>query len=109
MKEGEHMDPTFEAALQRHLWKCELEFRVREIPQGSCVEWLEPMCESTAQIAQGLKNLGFRIRRIVDEQACDGQWHRWVVTTNGVVVFVNTENVKGFVALAGEKKKGRSE
>ena len=102
------MDPTFEAALQRHLWKSELEFRAREIPQGSCVEWLEPMCESTALIAQGLKNLGFRIRRIIDEQTCGGEWHRWVVTTNGVVVFVNTENVKGFVALAGEKKKGRS-
>lgn len=102
------MDQRFEAELQRYLWKCELEFRAREAAWGTCVEWLESMCENTELIAQGLRNLGFRIRRIVDEQDSGGEWHRWVETTNGVVVFVNTENLRGLVALAADKRKGGS-
>lgn len=88
----------FEADLQRHLMKCELEYRAKMLPHGSTVDWLAPYCTDVKSIAELLRSLGFRILRVVDEEYYLGDWHRWVVTTSGIIVYVNTELVKGLVA-----------
>lgn len=93
----------FNAGLQKHLMKCELEYRAKMLPKGSCVDWLGAQCESVEDIARYLKSLGFKIRKIVDEETCcKGEYHRWVVTTSGIVVYVNAGNLFGFVAKAGK-------
>lgn len=93
----------FNAGLQRHLMKSELEYRAKMLPKGSCVDWLGAQCGSVEDIARYLKSLGFKIREIVDEETClPGEYHRWVVTTNGVMVYVNDKYLFGFVAKAGK-------
>lgn len=88
----------FEVGLQKHLWKCELEYRVKAKPTGSTVGWLGPFCGSTQQIAAFLREIGFRIDRIVDEVDCTGHPMQWVETTSGIIVFQNWSTVEGFVA-----------
>lgn len=93
----------FNSGLQRHLMKCELEYRANMLPSGSCVDWLSEHCGSTNEIAGFLREIGFRIRAIVDEETClPGEYHRWVITTNGVCVYVNDRYLRGFVARAGK-------
>ena len=94
-------EKEFNAGLQRHLMKSELEYRAKMLPKGSEVDWLGAQCGSVEDIARYLKSLGFRIREIVDEETCiPGEYHRWVVTTNGVMVYVNDKFLFGFVAKA---------
>ena len=88
----------FTIALEKHLNKCELEFRAKQLPKGSNVEWLVPHCNSTQEIAEHLRYLGFKIREIVDEEDCAGELHQWVVTTSGIIVHVNSEWSSGFMA-----------
>lgn len=89
----------FNAGLQRHLMKCELEYRAKMLPKGSCVGWLAEHCETTQQIAEFLREIGFKIARIIDEETClPGEYHRWVVTTNGIVVYANNQYLHGFIA-----------
>lgn len=95
MKEG----LEFEIALQKHLWKCELEYRAKMLTCASTVEWLAPFCNSTADIASFLRDIGFKIAKIVDEEPWPGLKHQWVVTTSGIIVYVNSPNCEeGLVA-----------
>lgn len=86
------MDKDLELALEKHLWREELLFRAKHKPGGSNVGWLIPSCESRDDIVSMLRWLGFRIKETVE---CDGA--EWVVTTSGVIVFVNSESCQGFV------------
>lgn len=93
----------FNAGLQRHLMKSELEYRAKMLPKGSSVDWLSEHCGSTQEIAEFLRGIGFRIKEIVDEETClPGEYHRWVITTNGVCVYVNIPYLQGFIAGTGE-------
>lgn len=92
------MSMDFDIDLQKYLNKCELEYRAKKMPNGSTVDWLSPSCGSVEEIASYLRYIGFKIRRIVDEESCIGEKHQWVVTTSGVVVYVNTPNLQGLVA-----------
>ena len=92
------MDKDFEIALDKHLKREELLFRAKHCPNGSCVAWLAPNCDTVEAIVDDLRYLGFRIKEIVDWVDCDGTAYRWVVTTSGAVVYVNDGYSSGFVA-----------
>ena len=96
---------NFEKGLQKHLWKCELEYRAEYLPGGSNVDWLAPFCESTQQIAEFLRELGFKIREIVNEMDCAGDPHQWVETTSGVLVCVNQNCARGLVIQSGRVRR----
>lgn len=98
------MKVGFEESLRKHLWKCELEYRAENLPNGSCVDWLWHMCGSTEEIATFLRELGFKIREIVDEVDCAGDPHQWVETTSGVIVWVNQHYLRGFVCCSARRK-----
>lgn len=101
----ESKNQFFEAELQKHLWKCELQYRAKNKPEGSCVGWLEPMCDSTQQISDFLQVLGFEIFEVVDELTYDGRPCQWVETTDGIIVFTNGEFVRGFVTRSSRVQK----
>lgn len=82
----------FELALDKHLRREELLFRAKHKPKGSTVDWLAPSCESLNDLVLSLRYLGFRIKETVD---CEGA--EWVVTTSGVIVYVNSEHSRGLV------------
>jgi len=92
----------FESSLHRHLMKAELEYRAKMLPHGSEVGWLVPYCTDVESISELLRSLGFRIRIVVDKETFPGEWHRWVITTSGIVVYANTEYSKGLVAQTGK-------
>lgn len=91
-------DKDFEIALDKHLKREELLFRAKHCPNGSCVDWLAPNCVSVEAIVDELRWLGLRIKEIVDDDGTDevDEMH-FVVTTSGVVVFVNADCVRGLV------------
>lgn len=96
----------FDIGLDRFLKKSELEYRAKNLSNGSCVDWLAPYCDSTENIARFLRELGFHIAEIVDEQGSSHKEDlRWVVTTSGVIVYVNAEGLNGFVAQAYDRRK----
>lgn len=80
---------TFEADLDRHLRKAELEYRAMHMPRGSSVDWLAPYCHNTTQIADYLRSLGFRIKSIMDSDTEYDSFH-WVTTTSNLIVYVLT-------------------
>lgn len=86
------MDKDFNLALDKHLKREELLFRAKHCPKGSRVDWLAPSCESLDDIVGTLRWLGFRIKETVE---CDGA--EWVETTGGVLVFVNSGDIRGLV------------
>lgn len=93
--------PEFYEDLHKHLLKCALEYRAEKMPRGSTVSWLTPYCDTPDHIAQFLRSLGFRIKKIVDEPGTfSGDRFQWVVTTNGVIVYANRDGVEGLVAKA---------
>lgn len=94
----------FDIALQKHLNKCELEFRKKNLPNGSNVEWLIPHCDNVQEIAKFLRYLGFKIQKIVDEEDCAGEKHQWVETTDGIIIYVNDKFSQGFMAPAYKKE-----
>ena len=100
MKNANADPKKFNADLQKHLRKCELEYRAKMIPGASCVDWLGANCNSVEDISRYLRAIGFKIRRIVDEKDTSGDTHRWVETTNGVIVYVNDGGLFGLVAAA---------
>lgn len=100
-------DREFNEGLQRHLMRCELQYRAENAPKGSVVEWLEPHCDSVQEIARFLRDLGFRIKRIVNYTGCTGIKYHWVITTSGVKVCENDELFRGFIAMSGEERKRR--
>lgn len=106
-KKQTEKEETFDFRLSKHLMKCELEFRAKELPNGSCVDWLARVCGSTEEIASFLRQIGFKIRRIVDDEPQPGEYYRWVETTNGVIVYVSSEYVPGLVAGTSTERKQR--
>ncbi len=99
------MSDNFYSDLQAHLWKCEIEFTADRYPHGHEIEWLSEYCTSTESIAQLLRSIGFKIKEILDEEPWPGEVHRWVVTTSGIVVYVNDLGLNGFIA---KREKGRN-
>ena len=55
-------DREFNEGLQRHLMRCELQYRAENAPKGSEVDWLAPHCGTVQEIARFLRELGFRIK-----------------------------------------------
>ena len=91
-------EKEFNNGLQKHLMKCELEYRAKMLPMGSKVDWLGEHCGSVEEIARFLRDLGFRVGEIMDEVDCTGEAFRWVKTTNGITVYVNEGGVYGLIA-----------
>lgn len=81
--------------LDLYLRKCELQWRADHSDGLESVDWLAPYCNSAEEIAAYLRELGFRVKRIVNEELFGGEQHRWVITTSGVIVYVNNEYCKG--------------
>ena len=96
-KEDRMNTPPFEQRLSKHLQKCEIEFCAKE-PHGHCVDWLAEYCDTVEHIALKLRELGFKIKRKVDEEPWAGEIHHWVETSSGIIVYVNTPGVRGLVA-----------
>lgn len=94
-----------EYELHKHLRKCELEWRAKNLPNGCCVDWLAPECDSLEHIAAYLQELGFKIREIMDYKDCMGEKQQWVETASGILVFQNDGNLKGFMCLSAKKSK----
>lgn len=44
----------FNEGLQRHLMRCELQYRAENAPKGSEVDWLAPHCGTVQEIARFL-------------------------------------------------------
>lgn len=82
-----------EYKLDLYLKKCELQYRAEYGTQE--LDWLTPHCGDVKEIAQFLRELGFRIRNIVDEEPWPGEKHQWVETTSGIIVYVNDKYCKG--------------
>lgn len=91
------IDENFECAVQVYLQKAELEYRAKNAPGATMVEWLADSCDSLEDIVHRLRSLGFRIKEIVDDRDCDGNEYQWVVTTSGVVVYKNKGTLRGLV------------
>ena len=84
---------TFEEEIFVYLQKCELDYRAKHKPSGSCVPWLAPYCNHS--ITAKLRSLGFRVK---NTQKIDDAM--WAETTSGILVFVNSDDLQGFVAGA---------
>lgn len=93
-----------EQKLRNYLLKCELQYRAKHQEEGGCLEWLAPYCGSVKEIERFLREIGFRIKRIVDEEAWPGEVHQWVVTRSGVIVYVNRNGLNGFFAKEQQVK-----
>lgn len=89
-----------EQKLHYHLLKCELQYRADHMHGADQLDWLAPYCNSLSSIAGFLRTIGFRIREIVDDEDCSGVKLQWVITTSGVIVYLNTESCKGLFAKA---------
>ena len=82
-----------ERKLQLYLKKCELEYRAKHSQNAECLDWLAPYCGTVEEIARFLRDLGFRIKNIVDEESWPGEKHQWVETTSGILVYVGTDGL----------------
>ena len=82
-----------EMKLQLYLKKCELEYRAKHSQKAECLDWLAPYCGTVEEIARFLRDLGFRIKNIVDEDSWPGEKHQWVETTSGILVYVGTDGL----------------
>lgn len=90
-------DDLFQVKLDNYLKKCEIEFCAHQRPRGHYIDWIAEDCDTVEHIASRLRELGFKIRRIVDEEPWPGEVHQWVETSSGIIVYANT---KGLVAKA---------
>ena len=50
-------DREFNEGLQRHLMRCELQYRAENAPKGSEVDWLAPHCGTVQEIVRFLREL----------------------------------------------------
>lgn len=82
-----------ERKLQLYLKKCELEYRAKHSQNAECLDWLAPYCGTVEEIAIFLRDLGFRIKNIVDEEPWPGEKHQWVETTSGILVYVGMDGL----------------
>ena len=90
-----------EQDLKNCLMKCEIQYRAGHTEGCSCLDWLAPHCGSVTEIAQFLRELGFKIKNIVDEEPWPGEKHQWVETTAGVIVYVGDD---GLFGMSGNRK-----
>lgn len=98
----------FQEGLQKHLRKCELEYRAEKMPKGCYVDWLEPICGSTQEIAEFLRYLGFKIHEIIDDVDCGGDADQRVETTSGIIVWVNSGHSLGFMCRSCRAERGNA-
>ncbi len=56
-------DREFNEGLQRHLMRCELQYRAENAPKGSEVDWLAPHCGTVQEIARFLRSLDSESRK----------------------------------------------
>lgn len=80
-----------EHSLDCYLKKCELQYRADHMAGAGTLDWLAPHCGTVKEITAFLREIGFRIKEVVDEETDLGSY-KWVVTTSGVIVYVNTDN-----------------
>lgn len=86
--------------LENYLRHQELQWIADNVPGGECVGWVEPYCDSVEDIAELVRGLGFRVKRVVDDVGCAGEKMQWVETTSRVIVYVNDGSSRGLVARA---------
>ena len=84
-----------ETALQNYLLKCELQYRVDHADGVERVGWLMEYTRTARQAARFLRDIGFRVKEIVDDVDCAGERHCWVATTSGVVVYADGSGLIG--------------
>ena len=89
-----------EQKLRNYLLKCELQYRADHQKKADCLDWLAPYCSSVEDIQCFLREIGFRIKNVVNEEPWPGEFHRWVTTTSGIIVYVNTAVSKGLFGKA---------
>ncbi len=82
-----------EEELRKYLLKCELQYRAEHTQRAAYLEWLAPYCGTVGEIATFLRDIGFRIKEIVDEEPWPGEKHQWVETTSGVIVYAGEEGL----------------
>lgn len=90
--------------LEKYLRKCELLWRRDHTPNEESLNWLAPHCDSLQDIAAYLRDLGFRIKNVMDEVTEWGDKMRWVETTNGIIVYQNADYTSGLYARASSYK-----
>lgn len=98
----------FGHGLQLRLWRCELQYRAENLPHGSSVDWLAPYCYSVNEIARFLRELGFRIKEISEHTDCTGTKCNWVITSGGIIVYENSGDSRGFVAMSIQEQQRRA-
>lgn len=84
-----------ETALQNYLLKCELQYRADHADGVERVGWLTEYTRTAKQTARFLRDIGFRVKVVVDDVDCAGDGHAWVVTTSGVVVYADGSGLVG--------------
>lgn len=84
-----------ETALQNYLLKCELQYRAEHADGVDCLKWMGKFCDTCENTAQFLRDIGFRVKKTVDDVDCAGDRHAWVVTTSGVVVYADGSGMIG--------------
>ena len=72
--------------LDAYLQKCEIQWVADHVKHGDCIGWLAPYCDSITEIVRHLREIGFHVKRVVDD--ADMDW-KWVVTTSGVIVYAD--------------------
>ena len=87
-----------ETALQNYLLKCELQYRADHADGVERVGWLMEYTRTVKQTARFLRDIGFRVKEVVDDVDCAGERHCWVVTTSGVVVYADGSGLIGKAA-----------
>lgn len=84
-----------ETALQNYLLKCELQYRADHADGVERVGWLMEYTRTARQAARFLRDIGFRVKEIVDDVDCAGEHHCRVVTTSGVVAYADGSGLIG--------------
>lgn len=84
-----------ETALKNYLLKCELQYRAEHTDRVERVGWLMEYTRTGKKTARFLRDIGFRVKEVVDDVDCAGEHHCWVVTTSGVVVYADGSGLIG--------------
>ena len=84
-----------ETALQNYLLKCELQYRADHADGVERVGWLMEYTRTARQTARFPRDIGFRVKEIVDDVDCAGERHCRVVTTSGVTVYADGSGLMG--------------
>lgn len=92
--------------LQNYLKKCELDYHVHNFEAPIEIPWLADHCDATDHICAYLRYLGYRIKKVVDDEPVPGEYMRWVETTNGLIVYADHPGYKsnGLIGRASRTK-----